>query len=87
MNPAVEIENVARSYLGGKRTLLQMEEWLAPNLPILFKLGDSEFAARLAARIELAIAEMDAEDLGEDHVKAAIREILPTASITPRARR
>ena len=87
MDPAVEIENVARSYLDGKRTLSELEEWLAPNLPLLFQLDQSAFASRLAARIEGALAEMEAEDLGEDHVKKAIREMLPTASITTRARR
>jgi hypothetical protein len=81
MNPAAEIESVARSYLEGERTLSQLEEWLAPNLPILFELPEYAFASRLAARIELAMAEMDAEGLGEDHLRNAIRDLLPAESV------
>jgi hypothetical protein len=81
MNPAIEIESVARSYLEGERTLSDLEDWLAPNLGFLFQLDQSAFASRLAARIELAIADMDAEGLGEDHVRHAIRDLLPEESL------
>jgi hypothetical protein len=76
MNPAAEIESVARSYLEGERTLPELEEWLAPNLPILFHFPESDFVSRLAARMELGIAEMDAEGLGESHLKDAIGQLL-----------
>ena len=77
MNPAAEIESIARSYLEGERTLSELEEWLAPNLPVLFGFPEYAFVSRLAARIELAMAEMDAEGLDEDHVRESIRELLP----------
>jgi hypothetical protein len=77
MDPAAEIESIARSYLDGERTLSELEEWLAPNLPILFQFPEHASVSRLAARIELAIAEMDAEALDEDHVRDSIRELLP----------
>jgi len=81
MNAEAEIESVARSYLAGERTLSDLEEWLAPNLPTLFQLDESAFASRLAARIEAAIAEMDAEGLGEDHVRDAICDVLPPLTV------
>ncbi len=84
MNPAIEIESVARSYLVGERTLSELEDWLAPNLQFLFQLDASAFASRLAARIEGAIADMDAENLGEDHVRDSIRELLSAQSLANR---
>ena len=77
MNPIRQIEAMARSYVEGELTLSDLEEWLAPNLPLLFQLDESTLPSRLAACIELAIAEMDAEGLDERHVKKAIRELLP----------
>jgi len=82
VNPVHDIESVARSYLQGERTLSDLEEWLAPNLPILFQFPESAFVSRLAARIEAAIADMDVEGLGEDHLKDAIRELLPESPAT-----
>jgi hypothetical protein len=81
MNVIPEIESVARSYLEGELTLSELEEWLAPNLAILFQSSESDFVSRLAARIELAIAEMDTEGLGEDHVRDAIRDLLHPDSL------
>jgi hypothetical protein len=82
MNPAAEMESVARAYLDGGWNLSDLEEWLVPNLSILFALPESAFVSQLAASIMLAIAEIDAEGLSENHLRGSIRDLLPDKPVT-----
>lgn len=75
--PLLEIFDIARAYLTGDIPIVDVENWLVPNLGY-FLLQPQTTAADLALTMELAFAELSDGLIDEDELRAVLNEFFLT---------
>lgn len=71
MSIALELYSKVNDYVQHRASLWDLESWLVPRLPILASMPDSD-AGRLAAAIELYMAELQARLRAERSVRSLL---------------